>query len=178
MQKLFFLSLFTALLLVGYKSNGQASKINGRLKVENKIDKKNIVENSTMVILTGDSIQKVTNVDENLCFSFDSLTSGKYSIQVKTIFYYQDTIVRNIVLKIDEVIKVKIPYPPFCIYRNKKGKVCPICHKEDEVIPVVYGLLVFDPEAPEKDEEEFYSGGCMVTGCDPKWYCKRDKKEF
>jgi hypothetical protein len=27
-------------------------------------------------------------------------------------------------------------------------------------------------------KEEYKSGGCMVSGCDPHWYCKRDKKKF
>lgn len=177
MQRLFYLILFIALCLVGQQSIGQNSKISGRLIVKNKGNKKNIVEN-TMVVITSDSIQKFTTVDKNLNFSFDSLISDTYNIQVKTIFYYQDTTFYNIVLKDNELIKLKIPYPPFCIYRNTKGKFCPICRKKDKVIPILYGLMIFNPEEPEKQEDEYYPGGCMVSGCDPNWYCKRDKKEF
>ena len=53
---------------------------------------------------------------------------------------------------------------------------CPECHKNDKVVPVVFGLPT--NEAFEQvDRGEIVLGGCMHPGIQT-WYCKRDKTTF
>lgn len=54
---------------------------------------------------------------------------------------------------------------------------CPQCKKQDEVIRIVYGYPA--PETIEKAQRhEIYLGGCIVSDCDPHWFCMRCKIEF
>ena len=58
-----------------------------------------------------------------------------------------------------------------------EGKICPKCHKSDQIIPIIYGLP--DPTSLKGEVGVDYSlGGCITTGCDPDWFCKRDWTEF
>lgn len=59
----------------------------------------------------------------------------------------------------------------------KKKNACPVCNKQDEVIPIVYGLP--DPILGEKEKQgKVQLGGCVISDSDPQWYCKRDRIEF
>lgn len=54
---------------------------------------------------------------------------------------------------------------------------CPLCHRKDQVIPIIYGLVKLK-HGGKKDGlgEKFLLGGCEVSDCDPHWFCKRDKQ--
>ena len=54
---------------------------------------------------------------------------------------------------------------------------CPQCKKQDEVVPIVYGYPA--PETMAKAERrEIYLGGCMVSHCDPHWFCLRCRVSY
>lgn len=61
-----------------------------------------------------------------------------------------------------------------------RRKICPVCHKNDNVIPVEYGFPMADPSEPLHygRKEEVHLGGCGVGDNDPRWYCKRDNRMF
>jgi len=60
---------------------------------------------------------------------------------------------------------------------SKKSKICPLCHKNDKVIPIIYGEPTSQiMEKAEKGEVKL--GGCVMSKSNAKWYCKRDKVEF
>ncbi len=78
-------------------------------------------------------------------------------------------------------------YSVYCKYdKSAKDKKCPLCGREDNVIPIRYGLIAVI--VPKKGKhtlknqnqviEEFFAGGCVVTYCDPNWYCKKDHLKF
>lgn len=54
---------------------------------------------------------------------------------------------------------------------------CPVCHKNDQVVRIIYG---YPSEKTMEDAEKglIYIGGCIISNNSPKWYCKRDEKEF
>lgn len=58
-----------------------------------------------------------------------------------------------------------------------KSKACPLCHKKENVIPIIYGK-------PGKgliklaEMGNIKLGGCIVSEKSPKFYCKTDKFEF
>ncbi|MBR9859585.1 carboxypeptidase-like regulatory domain-containing protein [bacterium] len=125
------------------------------------------------VVLDGEKIVALTNDYGD--FTIDSLSEGFHSLKI-TYFGYQDLTVDSIYVAHDTVINLYIEFPPPCKY-DRKNKKCPVCHKKDKVIPIIYGLpskgLV-----TESEKGKVRLGGCEVTGCDPHWYCKRDNKEF
>lgn len=178
MKQLTILYLTTIFLLLEQVCIGQTARLTGHLIVNNKDDIKNIADR-TMIMLRVNNYQRIAVVDKDLNFSFDSLKTDTSEIRVTTTFYYQDTTIKNVVLKDNETTHIEIQYPPFCIYdKTKKDMTCPICSKQGEVIPIVYGLIVNTRRKSKKRQQEFKAGGCVVSGCDPNWYCKRDDKEF
>jgi hypothetical protein len=60
---------------------------------------------------------------------------------------------------------------------KRKPKKCPVCRKNDEVIPIAYGYpgeeMIEDFEAGR-----IKLGGCVIEPDQPRWYCKRDQKPF
>lgn len=52
------------------------------------------------------------------------------------------------------------------------GKHCPVCHNDDNVVPIRYGL----PVGPVTDDVVL--GGCVVSATSPHWWCKSDKTAF
>jgi hypothetical protein len=76
--------------------------------------------------------------------------------------------------------KIAIDFPENCDYNtNFKNKVCRVCTKSDEVIPVIYGLPLYDKDGRSPfDSFEHYLWGCDMPSCGPTWHCKRDKIEF
>ncbi|NVO12282.1 MAG: hypothetical protein HXX16_20160 [Bacteroidales bacterium] len=83
------------------------------------------------------------------------------------------------------IISLKIPKE-----YNKKGRkvVCPKCMKNDNTIPITYGLhatVIVQHISPKGDttytpysKKEYYEGGCVTSEIDPKYFCKRDKIKF
>lgn len=53
-----------------------------------------------------------------------------------------------------------------------EGKHCPVCHNDDNVVPIRYGL----PVGPVPDDVVL--GGCLVSETSPHWWCKSDKTAF
>jgi len=57
-------------------------------------------------------------------------------------------------------------------------KQCPEC-KSKNVILITYGYLDGSPEVMQKlENEEIYSGGCLIGDDSPKWKCRDCDKEF
>ncbi|MDQ3108429.1 MAG: hypothetical protein M3R17_00920 [Bacteroidota bacterium] len=109
----------------------------------------------------------------------DSLLPDTLSLKISS-YYFNDTVITKIIINNNSTTTLKVNYPPYCEYdKSTHDKICPVCHKKDKVIPIVYGLLIYTGEPGKEDEEdEIYSGGCEITGCDPHWHCKRDNKDF
>ncbi len=132
-----------------------------------------------MVMLKVDNYQRVAVIDKNLNFSFDSLKTDTTFLNIPASSHFRDTTINNIITKDKETVHLEIPYPPFCIYtKSKNNKTCPVCSKQDSVIPIIYGLVINTGKKTKQKQQEFKSGGCQISGCDPHWFCKRDDKEF
>ena len=156
----------------------QNGVIKGKIIAEIPEEAKLIAEN-TKVILEINGIEKTAIVDKNLNFSFHNLKSDSIRIRTEPHSYLQNSIIIGF-LKPNDTVKIKIPYSLSCKYdQSKENKTCPVCKKEDQVIPISYGLIAeITKKGEEKKEKEYKSGGCVTTGCDPNWYCKRDEINF
>lgn len=111
--------------------------------------------------------------DENGNFSFNNLPVGIYEINCKFIGI-KDSTVSDIKVYTDSTTKLKINFRnPYCEYDNSiKNKSCPVCHKKNKVIPIGYGF------SPGSRRKKVYPGGCIITICDPNWFCERDSTKF
>ena len=120
-------------------------------------------------------LNKGVVTDVNGDFIITEVPEGTYTLKVNAIGF-QDKILDSMVVSADKVLELYIDYPPPCEF-DTKDKTCPICNKKDETIPIVYG---YPGKKLTKDAKKgkVILGGCVISGCDPRWYCKRDKKEF
>ncbi len=77
------------------------------------------------------------------------------------------------------VLNFKINGP--CLYDHPVGYIptCPKIHT-DNIIPIVYGLNATpgDTFIKNKREMKVKYAGCVVTECDPKFYCKEHDIDF
>ena len=77
------------------------------------------------------------------------------------------------------VLNFKINGP--CLYDHPAGYI-PTCPKNhiDSIIPIIYGLVATTIEWGTKNKKEVNAkyAGCVVTDCDPQFYCKLHDIEF
>jgi hypothetical protein len=118
------------------------------------------------------NIRGIANEEGN--FILENVPAGVHHLRV-SISGYRDSILTVPVLDGSE-IELYIEFPPYCKY-NRKDKTCQLCGKGDKVIPVVYGYPSKKGLRLSK-RGKIALGGCIVSDCDPQWYCKRDKLLF
>jgi len=159
-------------------SFGQNGVINGKIIPEIPEEKKQIAENTKVILNIGNE-EKIVFVDKDLNFTFRDLKSDTIRIRTEPKTFGQNIIITGF-LEPNETVEIKIPYSLSCKYdKSVNNKTCPICKKSDEVIPISYGLIIeIAKKGEDKKGKEYRAGGCVVSECDPNWYCKRDDYEF
>ena len=114
------------------------------------------------------------------------LSSFLFQISFTVSFSATYHFLKNIRVNSDSVTDLKVSFVSNCQY-SRSDSICPVCKKIDKVIPIVYGLIVFENDENDttansssiiEEEQSFRMGGCNVTGCDPFWYCRRDSISF
>ncbi len=156
-------------LLISIPTFGQKGSIRGKLIY--KLDS-SVIQGGTVWII---NTKRGAITDANGLFKIDSLAFGSYDIVTSFLGLGQDTI-RSIVVKRDSITTLSLGLPSGDC-SSDKAKECPIGNKKDMVIPIVYGLPGKKLRR-KSDKGKAYLGGCIVTGCDPEWYCKRHKIKF
>ncbi|OYX84390.1 MAG: hypothetical protein B7Y83_08385 [Flavobacteriales bacterium 32-34-25] len=110
-----------------------------------------------------------TDIDGD--FSIKNVKFGIYEFKLKYIDY--ETYV-NQEFHFNKNNKIfEFVYPSPC---KESVKVCPKNHS-DKLIPIVYGLPRENLVKKAK-KSKVYLGGCILTDCDPKWYCKKHSIKF
>lgn len=173
MKKSHHVLLFLLLFLSGFAQN----TLKGKLILPKKeyID---LVVGKTKVLIRSDFHSKIfidsTLVDENLSFTFPNIPNDNVTVSFSP-GGFPSNIAYNVNLKKGKTTKLKVKYSPICMY-SETDSICPKCKKNDKTIPIVYGLIILKNK--EKDGETVKLGGCVSYGCDPHWYCRRDKYKF
>lgn len=169
MKILLFLGLFCCSLvglgqngtLKGIIKDGLSSENSPGISIEllRKLDKKFIAGT------VSDSIGK---------FQIKNIPSGVYDLKFSQIGFNEYTL-SDVKISPDSTTFLDIRFPcPFGEVKSKKE--CPLGHK-DEIMKIVYGLP--SKKTLKKAEKgKIKLGGCIVTGCDPIWYCKKHKIRF
>jgi len=115
--------------------------------------------------------------DNGLC-QFDSLPVGLYDIKTSMIGY-PSALLKSVTIKSDTTIVIELDNN--CKYNYTDSKICPRCNDSIKVIPIRYGLVIRNSKRHRKlnnRRSKVYYGGCIVTGCDPHWYCKKHRLKF
>lgn len=113
--------------------------------------------------------------DVNGNFEIDSLKPGIYNLTA-SYFGMEDSVIKGVEIIENRQTEIKLILPPPCKYDARaKNKRCPKCNKKNKVIPIVYGLII---GIDKKYQKRHYLGGCVISGCDPNWYCKRNQLKF
>lgn len=112
--------------------------------------------------------------------TFTGMTPGQYKIQISG--QGQQTVIKDsIVVKKGQDLVLSFTFNGPCLY-NRPGDYIPTCPKNhtDSIIPIVYGLVVTSGDTFIKDRKdmEVKYAGCVITGCDPQFYCKQHDIEF
>lgn len=180
------------LLFITVSCFSQTGKLTGKLLLKDSENYKKVSENTFVILKDGKRIDSV-KVDGNLRFTFENLSTDTLKIFISPRSYPINRYYL-ICLKEKENHNIEIPYSSICTFEKDKGNVCPICHKNDKVLPIVYGLIskityrdkngnftdkkgkIISREESEK--VKYKSGGCIVSDCQPNWFCERDQAEF
>jgi|GEM_PF-2541870 len=111
---------------------------------------------------------------------YTNIKPGRYKIQVSgsgQVPIVKDSLIVREGQKL--VLHFRIDGP--CLYDHPTGYI-PVCpkHHKDNIIPVVYGLIVEKVGLFIKDKKDLKVkyAGCVTTGCDPQFYCKEHGIEF
>ena len=121
-----------------------------------------------------DEILDSTIVNKNLEFHFYNVLHDSVNLFFKP-RNYPYNISYNLDLKKNKVNRLNVKYSPVCMFA-KSDSICPKCNRSDKVIPIIYGLVIL--KQGHKDGENVKLGGCVRSGCDPQYYCKRNKYRF
>ena len=116
---------------------------------------------------------EIATADRNGRFRISGLPVGRFDVRVY-MMGYGDTTLTGVPVGLDSTTVMKVVLPKPCKYEsNWKNKRCPVCGKKNKVVPIRYGLL--DLRLDYRNGEP---GGCVITDCDPTWYCRTDSLKF
>lgn len=105
-------------------------------------------------------------------FQIPDIPIGSYDLHFNFIGH-RKKVIRNICVEPDKVLILDIVYPNSC---KSSQKVCPIMHT-NEVIPIKYGASDIKMKKLA-DDRKIFLGGCVMSDCDPVWYCKIHSVKF
>jgi hypothetical protein len=138
----------------------------------------NIMKDPVFIELTLDT-QKISSgyIPFNRLFDIERLVPGMYKLAIHQIGrrpdYYDSLIILD-----GQTKKLTATYPGPCQFIYSKGykPKCPFGHS-DNIIPIVYGMP--GKKLMEKSQHgKIYLGGCLISDCDPRYYCRLHKIEI
>jgi hypothetical protein len=109
---------------------------------------------------------------------YKNLKAGHYTILVSG--KGRPTAVKsNILVERGQLLQLTITMQGQCLYDYPPGYIptCPENHT-DNIIPIVYGLVGLTKEDSNSEDIKFHLGGCIVSDCDPQYYCAIHETEF
>lgn len=164
-------SLFLVLVISVLNSSSQTGTIEGMLR--NGVTH-NLSSFVNIGLYQGETMLLGTTSDTTGHFLIEDINSGVYELRFSFVGYHTHTL-RNIRVFNDSIAFVEANYP--CPHGNQKPKkICPFWHR-DNIVPITYGLPT-KRTMRRAEEGKCYLGGCIITECDPCWYCKIHKISF
>jgi len=123
-------------------------------------------------------LHKIT-VIESGSYMIKDIKEGSYNLEFFSFesrsrrLYIDSVIVIN-----DSITSLKVVYPGPCKFNYPKDFV-PVCpyHHSDKIVKIIYGYPTAKTMGKAK-KGLIHLGGCMVTDCDPQYYCTIHRKEI
>jgi hypothetical protein len=162
-------------LSISFLANSQHGQLSGHLSSAS-------MQQSTaylyIILKKGYMIMNETMTDSSGKFHIDNLSAGLYSLAIKQIGVRKDFIMDSIKIFKDSTLHLEIDYPGPCrfVYEDGKKPQCTNGHT-DHLIPIVYGLPA-RKTIKKAEKGLIYLGGCVVSDCDPHFYCTIHKREL
>ena len=165
--------LIFVFLFAAFFSYGQNGILKGNIKHGISLENSQFV--SIELLRNSDNKQLTsTTSDSTGNFELLNIPQGNY-ILCFSFIGYQEYKLTDINIYSDSTTLLEIHYP--CPTGSKTSeKKCPFGHTND-IIPVVYGLPS-EKGMKKAEKGKIELGGCTVTECDPKWYCRIHKIKF
>ena len=130
-----------------------------------------------VLLIRDDSTIKATIPDTNGHFVLSNIGEGLYSLVIKQIGY-RDDVTDSLMISNATTKELNLIYPRPCKFVYIDGQK-PKCFGEHSgnIIPIIYGLPA--KKTMKKARKGLvHLGGCMVTDCDPHYYCTIHKREL
>jgi hypothetical protein len=164
--------LFSILCSMTLFSFGQKTQITGQIaKSQKEVDYKYL----TIFLKQNDSTISGAIPDTTGYFKIKNIPDGCYNLVVQEIGS-RDFVIENI--KIDKDTTINFIYPPPCLFIHHKGeRIACIGGHTDHIIPIVYGYPT-QKTLKKAKKGIVHLGGCVVTDCDPHYYCTIHKKDL
>ncbi|GAB2807669.1 hypothetical protein [Ferruginibacter profundus] len=125
------------------------------------------------------AIVKRLTVNESGTYQINELEEGYYSLKLFSFYSTAHSLtIDSVYIYKDSLINLTATYPVPCRYNYPKNHIpkCPYNHV-DKIVRIVYGKP--GREMIKKAEKgEIHLGGCLVSGCDPHFYCTIHKLEL
>ena len=131
----------------------------------------------TVLLIKDSSEVKGTIPAKSGEFSIKEVPKGIYSLVMRQIGF-RDAFTDNIVVSDGKTTELNLNYPPPCEFvYGKNAEVKCIGGHTDNIIPIVYGLPTKRTMNRAK-KGLVRLAGCIVSECDPQYYCKMHKLEL
>ena len=127
----------------------------------------------------GNKMAKRFTVLSSGSYLIKDLVEGDYDLEV---FSFQSSArrlyLKNMHFYKDSTNLLSIVYPPPCKFIYSKGykPLCPFNHS-DKIIPIIYGFPT-SKTMKKANKGLIHLGGCMISDCDPHYYCTIHKIEL
>jgi Carboxypeptidase regulatory-like domain len=131
-----------------------------------------IIEDAVVLVLKDDKVINSSKTNENGEFKIIKVPQGKYKVIIR--FYDREALLsEQIEIASNKTTKLNGTFPNQCETIEKR---CPRGHV-DLLISIHYGLPSSELMT-DANMGKVRLGGCIVTHCDPKWYCKKHRISF
>lgn len=131
-----------------------------------------------MLIRKKDLATKIT-VTKSGSYLIKYLREGNYNLELHSFeFGSRRLSIDSVNVIKDSITTLKVVYSGPCkfAYTKHYKPVCPYNHP-DKIVKIVYGFPS-DKTMSKAKKGLIHLGGCVVTDCDPKYYCTIHKKEI
>ncbi|GAA4425338.1 hypothetical protein GCM10023188_06170 [Pontibacter saemangeumensis] len=170
-MKTFIVLILSLLSLSGYCQNGQ---VTGQIALQDSLMEYKYLR---VLLQKGESTVNGAVPDNSGHFVINDIPEGNYTLFIRQLGF-RDAITDSVVVSDGETTTLNLPYPPPCRFTYEKGQK-PKCigGHSDGIIPIVYGLPT--KKTMKKAEKGLvHLAGCIVTDCDPQYYCKIHNREL
>ena len=178
-------NILLIVMLLGFKVFSQTGEIKGKLLLQDTENIESVLSNTYIILKTKTGTDSV-RLNKDLNFKFQNVGADTVRIYIRPRNYPFDSGYK-FYFNGKSTKKIKLTYTSACPFGKRENNICPVCKNKDKVISIRYGLIaeirdkkrnLVDGKGNKLKEEKYKSGGCIVSDCQPNWYCERDKKEF